>query len=60
MFLDPERPGVEDLIDSIIAGVRSSFTYAGAATIPAFGERATVGVQSAAGYEEGRARPSSW
>ncbi len=30
MFLDPARPGVEDLIDSIIAGVRSSCTYAGA------------------------------
>lgn len=29
MFLDPARPGVEDLIDSIIAGVRSSCTYAG-------------------------------
>ena len=32
MYLDPERPGVEDLIDQIIAGVRSACTYAGAAT----------------------------
>ena len=30
MYLDPERPSVEDLIDSIVAGVRSSCTYAGA------------------------------
>ncbi len=60
MYLDPARPGVEDLVDSIIAGVRSSFTYAGAATIPAFADRAVVGIQSAAGYEEGRPRPTSW
>jgi IMP dehydrogenase len=60
MYLDPARPGVEDLVDSIIAGVRSSFTYAGAADIPAFAERAVVGIQSAAGYEEGRASSVSW
>ena len=30
MYLDPARPGVEDLIDEIIAGVRSACTYAGA------------------------------
>ncbi|HEY7042833.1 MAG TPA: IMP dehydrogenase, partial [Nocardioidaceae bacterium] len=60
MYLDPARPGVEDLIDMIVAGVRSAFTYAGASTIEEFHERAVVGVQSAAGYEEGRPRPTSW
>lgn len=60
MFLSPERPGVEDLIDQIIAGVRSSFTYAGARSIAEFHERATVGVQSASGYDEGRPRETSW
>ncbi|TDQ47999.1 GuaB1 family IMP dehydrogenase-related protein [Actinorugispora endophytica] len=60
MYLDPERPSVEDLIDEIIAGVRSSMTYAGAATLAEFHERATVGVQSAAGYNEGRPVPTSW
>ena len=60
MYLDPERPGVEDLIDQIISGVRSSFTYAGAATIEQFRERAVVGLQSASGYAEGRPVPSSW
>ena len=54
--LDPERPSIEDSIDAITAGVRSSMTYAGARDIEAFHERAVVGVQSAAGYEEGRAR----
>jgi IMP dehydrogenase len=60
MFLDPERPGVEDLIDAIIAGVRSSFTYAGARTVAEFAERAVVGIQSAAGYAEGRALQLGW
>jgi IMP dehydrogenase len=60
MYLDPDRPGVEDLIDTICSGIRSSFTYAGAETIPQFHEHAVIGVQSAAGYEEGRPRPVSW
>ncbi|MGL3805337.1 GuaB1 family IMP dehydrogenase-related protein [Paeniglutamicibacter sp. R2-26] len=60
MYLDPQRPGVEDLIDSIISGVRSSFSYAGASSIAEFRDRAIVGIQSAAGYDEGRARDTSW
>ena len=60
MYLDPQRPGVEDLIDSITAGVRSAFTYAGAPTIPEFHKRAVIGLQSAAGYDEGRPLHASW
>jgi IMP dehydrogenase len=60
MYLDPDRPGVEDIIDQIVSGVRSSFTYAGAATMEEFRERAVVGVQSSAGYEEGRPLGTSW
>ncbi|MET9291844.1 GuaB1 family IMP dehydrogenase-related protein [Streptomyces sp. NPDC003077] len=60
MFIDPARPGVEDLIDSIIAGVRSSCTYAGAGTLAEFAERAVVGVQSASGYAEGKPLHNSW
>jgi IMP dehydrogenase len=60
MYLDPARPGVEDLLDQITSGVRSSMTYAGAADLEQFRERAVVGVQSAAGYEEGRPVPQSW
>ena len=60
ILLDPARPSVEDLVDMISSGVRSSFTYAGADTVPAFRERARVGVQSAAGYEEGKPLPVSW
>jgi IMP dehydrogenase len=60
MYLDPLRPGVEDLLDMIVAGVRSSCTYAGAADLPSFAERAVVGVQSASGYTEGMPVPTSW
>ncbi|MFG2453397.1 GuaB1 family IMP dehydrogenase-related protein [Streptomyces sp. M41(2017)] len=60
MFLDPSRPGVEDLIDSIIAGVRSSCTYAGANSLEEFAENAIVGIQSAAGYAEGKPLHASW
>ncbi|MFE0426845.1 GuaB1 family IMP dehydrogenase-related protein [Streptomyces sp. NPDC058953] len=60
MFLDAARPGVEDLVDSIIAGVRSSCTYAGAGSLEEFAERAIVGVQSAAGYAEGKPLHASW
>jgi IMP dehydrogenase len=60
MYLDPARPGVEDIIDQIVAGLRSSCTYAGAADIEQFHERAVVGVQSSAGYDEGRPLGTSW
>jgi IMP dehydrogenase len=60
MYIDPARPGVEDLLDEIIAGVRSSFTYAGATSISDFAERAVVGIQSASGYAEGRPLHTSW
>ncbi|WP_290056894.1 GuaB1 family IMP dehydrogenase-related protein [Amycolatopsis solani] len=60
MSLDPQRPGVEDLLDSIGSGVRSSCTYAGARTLEEFHERALLGVQSAAGFAEGRPLPSGW
>jgi len=59
-FLDPERPGVEDLIDTISAGVRSACTYAGAATLEQLHERAQIGVQSASGFAEGRPLYAGW
>lgn len=60
MYVDPARPGVEDLVDMITAGLRSSMSYAGAADLAGFRERAVAGIQSAAGYEEGRPVPQSW
>jgi IMP dehydrogenase len=60
MYLDPQRPSVEDIIDEIVAGLRSSCTYAGARTLDEFRHRATVGVQSMAGFTEGKPLHASW
>jgi IMP dehydrogenase len=60
MYINPDRPGVEDLLDEIIAGVRSSCTYAGARSLADFHEKAVVGIQSASGYAEGRPLFQSW
>jgi IMP dehydrogenase len=60
MYVDPERPGVEDILDQVVAGVRSACTYAGAGSLEEFHERVVVGVQSLAGYEEGLPQSSSW
>jgi FMN phosphatase YigB (HAD superfamily) len=60
MYLNPTRPGVEDLLDEIIAGLRSSCTYAGAKNLDEFADKAVVGIQSSAGYAEGRPLHSSW
>lgn len=60
MLLDPQRPGVEDLLDHITSGLRSACTYAGASTLAELHERAVLGVQSAAGYDEGRPLPTGW
>ena len=56
MYLDPARPGVEDVLDTIVAGIRSACTYVGARTLAELRERAVVGVQGAAGYAEGQPR----
>ncbi len=53
MYLDPHRPGAEDILDLIVAGVRSACTYAGASDLSQFRERAVVGMQTSAGYAEG-------
>jgi IMP dehydrogenase len=60
MYVDPARPSVEDVLDEIVSGLRSSCTYAGARTLGEFAERATVGIQSTAGFAEGRPLHTSW
>ena len=54
MYLDAARPGVEDLLDRDRRRAAQLLTYAGARTLEEFHERAVVGVQSAAGYAEGK------
>ena len=60
MALDPARGGVEDLLDHITSGVRSTCTYVGAATLPELHDKVVLGVQSAAGFAEGRPLPTGW
>jgi IMP dehydrogenase len=60
MYLDPAMPSVEDQIDAIVAGLRSSCTYAGASNLEEFHERAVVGIQSSSGYTEGLPLHQSW
>jgi IMP dehydrogenase len=60
MGLDPARGGVEDLLDHITSGLRSTCTYVGASTLAELYERAVVGVQSAAGFAEGHPLPLGW
>ncbi|MTV24218.1 GuaB1 family IMP dehydrogenase-related protein [Nitriliruptoraceae bacterium ZYF776] len=60
MPLDPTAPGVEDLVDRIIAGVRSACTYAGATDLASFHDRAVLGVQTGSGYAEGRPVSGGW
>ena len=60
MALDPSRGGVEDLLDHITSGVRSTCTYVGASTLAELHDRAVLGVQSAAGFAEGHPLPTGW
>lgn len=60
MAVDPERGGVEDLLDHITSGVRSTCTYVGAATLAELYEKVVLGVQSAAGFAEGHPLPAGW
>jgi IMP dehydrogenase len=60
MYLDPEAPGVEDLVDRVVAGVRSTCTYAGARSLPELAARAVVGVQTRSGFTEGQPLPGGW
>jgi IMP dehydrogenase len=60
MSVDPARGGVEDLLDHITSGVRSTCTYVGATTIAELYEKVVVGVQSAAGFAEGHPLPTGW
>nr|WP_202886599.1 GuaB1 family IMP dehydrogenase-related protein [Kribbella sandramycini] len=60
MYLDPKTPSVEDVLDAIVSGIRSSCTYVGAANLAEFHEKAVVGLQTAAGYAEGKPLDTSW
>ncbi len=60
LYLKPGEESVEDILDQITAGVRSACTYSGARNLAEFHERAVVGVQTQAGYQEGKPVQESW
>jgi IMP dehydrogenase len=60
MYLDPERPSVEDVLDEIVSGIRSSCTYVGATNLDEYHANAVIGLQSATGYSEGKPLSTSW
>jgi IMP dehydrogenase len=60
MYLDPARPGVEDLVDEIVAGLRSACTYAGARSLEELHANAVVGIQTRSGFAEGQPLPAGW
>lgn len=60
MYLRPDSPGAEDILDQVAAGVRSAMTYSGAKNIDELHEKAVVGIQSSSGYSEGRPVATSW
>jgi IMP dehydrogenase len=60
MYLKPGQESAEDILDEITAGLRSACTSAGAADLETFFQNAVVGVQTSAGYEEGKPVEKSW
>lgn len=56
-YLRPGEAGAEDVVDRLMAGLRSACAYAGAADLADFAAKAVVGVQSAAGFREGEPGP---
>jgi IMP dehydrogenase len=60
LYIDKERPSAEDIIDYVVAGVRSAMAYTGARTIDEFYEKAVIGIQSTSGFAEGQAVSTSW
>ena len=61
IYLDPLRPGLEDLLDMITSGVRVVVHLRRRRRrSPSSTSAPASGLQSAAGYEEGKALPVSW
>lgn len=60
MYLKEEESSAEDIIDKITAGLRSTCTYAGARNLEELYRNAVVGVQTQAGYKEGKPVSERW
>ncbi len=60
MYLKPGEESVEDIIDKIAAGVRSTCAYTGVDNLSDYYDKVVVGVQTSAGYKEGKPLHQSW
>ena len=60
MYLKRGEESAEDIIDKITAGLRSACTYAGARNLEQFYQKAVVGMQTNAGFQEGKPWTESW
>ncbi len=56
IYIREGRESVGAILVEMITGVQSALTYVGATTLPEFHRRAVVGVQTLAGYDEGKPR----
>lgn len=59
-YIDPLRPGVEDIIDQIMAGLRSACSYVGVDKLDQMHSKAVIGLQSTSGYQEGLPTATNW
>ena len=55
VYIREGRESVGAFLVDTITGVQSAMTYVGARNVAEFHERAVVGVQTSAGYREGKA-----
>ena len=54
IYLREGELSAEDLIDKFTSGLRSALAYTGASNLEEFYEKAVVGVQTPAGFKEGK------
>ena len=60
LHVSPETPGVEDILDQIASGLRSTCSYANASNLEELHQNAVIGVQSPAAFNEGRSVSGNW
>ncbi len=60
MYLKKGEESAEDVIDKVVAGLRSACTYMGASNLEEFYDLAIVGTQSDAGFAEGKPVHERW
>ncbi len=55
IYIKPGLESAEDIIDLMMSGLRSALSYSGVRNLSEFHEKAVLGVQTTAGFQEGKA-----